>query len=538
MPIARSWSRCFLPLALSLCPLLRAAEAPGTPAQAAGPVAAPKPVAGPGFRITTGKPYNLFADGEPVTFKITAVEAGRSLALTVFDADGQALGSITVASTAGSIETGISPQGKRYLAVVIADPREPAKPLAQLSLAVLPPAPPPDRRFGLSVRPDFSGLVRRLGGYWLRSPLSREQEQPGKLSAGNGIEQTVATIRAGGCEVVGSANHPLPEASVPAADANGAGHDVLAAADLAAWDAYLADTARRIRGTVPVFEIWNEAGSAQFPRSTPATFAQRVADCAVLLKRGSATLRKEAPGLLIGAGVMADTPGSTASEFLRALLQKGCADAIDFVSVHYGRATTGPERLPADQAGSDSDLDGCLRRLADVQREFRIAKAVWLTEIGSPTAEPGGADAAGESEQAASLVRSHVIGLANGVAVVLWSELDGTGCAVYREERGPKPAMPAYIQLTRALEGRSFSRRVPDSTVRVYEFRAGKKDSVLVAWALEPPPPGALKTWSLPAGYELVRAENLFGEKLELTADAPLPLSSSPVYLFCRQRPP
>ena len=77
---------------------------------------------------------------------------------------------------------------------------------------------------------------------------------------------------------------------------------------------------------------------------------------------------------------------------------------------------------------------------------------------------------------------------------------------------------------------------------------AGKQDSVIVAWenwvtgtavpvwAIEPSMAVALKTWSLPAGYELVRAENLVGEKLELETNAPVPLSSSPIYLFCRRR--
>jgi hypothetical protein len=156
-----------------------------------------------------------------------------------------------------------------------------------------------------------------------------------------------------------------------------------------------------------------------------------------------------------------------------------------------------------------------------------LSKPVWITEMGWPTERPAwgwGDVAVTERVQAEYLVRSHVLGLAGGVDMVLWFQLEGADFGLLGPN-GPKPALAAYAQMTRALVNRRFARRDPDANVRVYYFD-GTDGVLAVAWAITP------TRWS-PGRFAITRAEDMLGRALPATTE-PLYLQSSPVYLFGR----
>ena len=496
----------------------------GTAVAADGGAVAPTPT------LTVAATDGVVNDGDPVRVGIDPKGAAGPFALTARDADGGLVAEMTLSLSpeTARMEVTVPAVGRRWVNLRLADPAAPERILAERSVAILRPAPAADRRFGFNARPDLAPLVRRLGGCWVRGHIPWEQEGEGKPFAGKGIEKTIAPVRAAGCEVFGISNYSLPWASVYAAEDTRPMREFFSPPRPAAWDAYIRDVAPRLAGQVPAFEVWNEPNFDQFWRSTPDTFAQRIQDYSELLKRTRAILREGAPGVLVTNGSLVDTRNSSAHAFLRAIIEKGCAESFDVLNIHYYNSTRPPERLPppaADAKARDRSLETYLEGFRQIQAEFKITKPVWMTEIGWPTVDPGGWGTVSELDQARFLVRSHVLCFAAGVEAVMWFQLEGKDFGVWEPERGPKPAFAAYAQLVQALRGKAFRRWVGEGSARAALF-GGTDEAVIVAWALEP------AEWPLPPGAKVTRAESLLGESRPLPDGHAVKLDPSPVYLF------
>ncbi len=486
--------------------------------------------------LSADVPGNLFAEGAPLTLHCTPPRewpAGESCRLDVVDAAEQPVASLSLSAggTDGAVRSSLTLDagGRRYLQVRMKRAAHPETVVQTLTLAVVP-AVAQDARFGFNARPEQATLVKRLGGKWVRAHIPWEQAGDGKPFDGKGIEKTIDGIHGGGCEVAGISSYSLPWASVFAPDDKRPMHDFFSPPRPAPWDAYIRDAAHRMQGKVPVFELWNEANFDMFWRSTPDTFEQRVADYSALLKRSAAILRQEAPAVRITNGSVVDTRESVASRFVEALLQAGCADAFDILNLHYYRGTSQPEPVTKDKQGRDRSLETYLGTFADMQRAHHLRKPVWMTEIGWPTVDPGGWGTVSELDQARFMVRSHVLCFAAGVETVLWFQLESKDFGICVEGRGPKPALPAYVQLVKALAGKPFRRVVAAGKERVYQFGGETGPQVWIAWGTQE------ATWTPPPGLVAERAETMLGEPLPLKSGAALAIGASPVYLFGQEK--
>ncbi len=266
-------------------------------------------------------------------------------------------------------------------------------------------------------------------------------------------------------------------------------------ADLEELAEALGALARRYRGRVPSWEIWNEPDN-------PAYWSGDPRDYAALLRAGAAAVRAADPGAdVVLGGIAWDL------EFLRQVLEApGAAAAADVINLHAYFETWSPEPLER--------LSEYLREAADLVAELGAGQALWLAEVGYSSFRAG----AHVSEayraryryehtprhQADALVRTVALALASeAVERIAWYELRdlppeeavigdvnnrhlgvlGTGGA----ER--KPAFAALQLMGRLLGGRVRSlddearaARPLGSEAEVHAFERADGAVVVVAW--------------------------------------------------------
>ncbi len=152
----------------------------------------------------------------------------------------------------------------------------------------------------------------------------------------------------------------------------------------AAWCAFVRELAKRYRGKVTHWEIWNEPNLPQFWQPTKPNAAQYLE----LVKLTGGVIRSEIPDAKIG--------GTTASAALggweRTFFDLGGAKHIDFWCGHaYGCV---PERFRHHQKIADESTDDYVAVLRDMRR-FVDSKGgkhveIWQGESGFPSWFPAG----------------------------------------------------------------------------------------------------------------------------------------------------
>ncbi len=148
--------------------------------------------------------------------------------------------------------------------------------------------------------------------------------------------------------------------------------------------------------------------------------------------------------------------------WLEKLFQLGGLSYMDAVSIHPYRFPLAPESGTAE-----------LQQLQDLIKTYNAgqAKPIWMSEMGWPTFEDySGID---EKTQAAFLIRSTVLALANGVEKYFWYDFMNDGVNPLNKEHNfgiirnassqlgknaPKPAYVSMATMTRALSSASFKK--------------------------------------------------------------------------------
>jgi polysaccharide biosynthesis protein PslG len=157
--------------------------------------------------------------------------------------------------------------------------------------------------------------------------------------------------------------------------------------DLDAYAAFVANVARRYRGRVQAYIIWNEPNLSREWAGLPPDPAAYTA----LLCRGRAAVEEADPAATVVSAGLAPTNGGDGAvddrKFLRGMYESGAGDCFDALGAHaYGFG-----HPPDDPQGSHDGLN--LARLADlraiVEEHASQAIPVWITEMGWTT---GGVD--------------------------------------------------------------------------------------------------------------------------------------------------
>jgi hypothetical protein len=251
-------------------------------------------------------------------------------------------------------------------------------------------------------------------------------------------------------------------------------------AAIAGFAAYAADLARQTRGTVSMFEVWNEwvGGCGMGGR-------QGVHDGDAygrLLRPAYAAVKKARPDATV-VGIGGEYGPKCAENILGAVRTAG-PNAMDAWSIHPYRYPNSPEK---------SDLVGEVAGIARKVAAAGVKTKTWVTEIGYPTHRTsGGCD---EATQARYCVRTLALLQATGVVEkAFWYDLKDDGLArEYNEHNfglihhqqfhcAPKPGIVAMSVFVRHTGGATFRELHRNDGVYCARYRRADGSDLLLVW--------------------------------------------------------
>jgi hypothetical protein len=237
------------------------------------------------------------------------------------------------------------------------------------------------------------------------------------------------------------------------------------------WAVFLATVARRYRGHVVAWEIWNEPNLPESWRGTPA-------DYALLLRAAGVVLRREAPGAPVVVAGMVEDDG----RFLRQVLAALCPE----------HTCTG---RPFDGVGWHvyNDPLGVLR-VADATRavlaDYHLQADPWITEANVAVIDPQVAATelmpdpkVSPDQQAAFIIETYALARAVGArSVAVYRATDIAEAdhfwGLIRADQSPRPSLLAYRTAATWFSRSTFVALThpSPSTTRVVLRRVAKKD--------------------------------------------------------------
>jgi hypothetical protein len=162
--------------------------------------------------------------------------------------------------------------------------------------------------------------------------------------------------------------------------------------DVADWRAFVSDSAKRYRGRVKAWGVWNEPNLGGFWAGSRAQYVD------VLLRPAAEEIRKADPDALVCGPELAHlrSGGADWYDWLVEVMRRA-GDAIDVVTHHvYDRDGNGDvtKKLDASTAfgGDPSFWNLVPPSVREVLRYVRAAQPVWLTETGWASDEVGEAN--------------------------------------------------------------------------------------------------------------------------------------------------
>ncbi len=292
---------------------------------------------------------------------------------------------------------------------------------------------------------------------------------------------------------------------------------------IAAFGRYAVELARQTRGTVKMFEVWNEwvggCGMGNRPGNhSPEAYGR-------LLKPTYAAVKQAFPHVTI-VGIGGEYGTHCADNVVGALSTAG-AESMDAWSIH-------PYRYPRPL--EQSELVDEVRRIADRVAETGATQSAWITEIGWPTHRTSGGSS--ERDQARYCVRSLALLQSTGrVQKVFWYDFkdDGTRRDYNEHNFGlirhqtyhcaPKPGVVAPSAFIRMTGDASFVDLTEQNGCYAARYRRPDGIDVLVAWAQNDSRPITV-TGHVQSQVDIMGVEKAAAGTVDLTED--------PVYLIGR----
>jgi hypothetical protein len=264
--------------------------------------------------------------------------------------------------------------------------------------------------------------------------------------------------------------------------------------DLATWTAYVDTVARRYRGRIAAYEIWNEPNQA-------GMFSGSVDDMATLASAAFRSVKTSDPDAIV------ITPSPTHAvdgiDWMLRFKRAGGLRSADVVGFHPYVTNDPPEALVPL-------ISQLVARLAD---STHVAKPIWITELGWFVQDADGsvrgaaeADAfdhlvLSDTLAAAYVGRALALGWCSGAKRLMWYAWDNDRMGLLEHDhRREKLAATAYRALSSWLAGATVSTcsRAPNgqwqlSIVRTDHTRAS------IRWSERPAPVGSPSQQSVEA---------------------------------------
>lgn len=521
--------------------------------------AAQEPLRGARERVTAAiiadrHPMSLYHDGEPATLRLlSSVPEGRpavELTWQVQDFWGRVVKAGRSMPAAGRQEESIAcaglPRGWYRAAVSWRDDEHEYR--NESAFALLPPADrhgdAGDSPFGAHFAVDPSGirLAKAVGVRRLRlHPPNHTKWRVVEPQKGDWRwrDEPIRIAREAGFEVCGSLDRcPTWASSAPESTPDGGfytGTGAWVPRDWREWETYVAETVRRYRERIQVWEVWNEGNLTDW--LVPREGHTRAAAYVEMLAHTYPIVKREDPGATVIAGVVAGrmNPSHSAQSFTADVIRLGGLHLMDVFSFHDYIA------WPVDEGDwTVADAMAWLReRMREAGRELPIinSEGGFSSPASCLSYRPSELGAVPADSMARWMVRQYVAQLAVGVRQFFFYNFFLDGSPRARQWQGfvegdaqPRPNVPAYATMTWLLDGAQFLRTDrPDEKVWVHHFRT-PRGPLAVTWArtgtqAEVEFPGAVEAW------------DLMGAPVEVKgAGAPvLRVTDAPLYVLLRE---
>lgn len=293
---------------------------------------------------------------------------------------------------------------------------------------------------------DYAKLAAASGAGWTRDDFSWEQIEPVKGEFHwERTDRAVDAAQAAGLRTLGLIAYSASWAREFPKEYTSPPRDPRDYAE------FVYQVVSRYKGRVRHWELWNEPDSPVFwkPKPDAAAFAE-------LVKAGYAAAKRADPDCVVmPAGLLVGMNHADQWGYLDELFDAGLSGHFDRFAWHAYCDPKSPE---------EGRYEERTRELAERLRARGSTVPLWLTEEGWHT---GGAAksrrAVSEEDQAAYLVRSHVLALSNpAVETFFWFLFrDGSNrdddpeqsYGILHPDGTPKKAFPAYVAMTSLLAG-------------------------------------------------------------------------------------
>jgi hypothetical protein len=303
-------------------------------------------------------------------------------------------------------------------------------------------------------------------------------------------------------------------------------------ADLAAFGRYVYETVSHYKGSIHVWEMWNEPFYAGFFSGSPEQYAE-------MLKVAYRQAKRADPTCIVmgGGGVNMQSMG-----WIAAMVKAAGGDCMDAFSIHY----LSPDSAEADMVWLHSQLAAIGFKGPVWNSEESVLTSSFLDQARTDYVEP---EARYHYRNACcELVRTYMENLSNGISRVFYYELadpwrqkagekpsaaapSRLGTSLWDEDWMPRPIASAYAALALAIDGKPYVLSIERGLLRVFIF-ADKGSATAVQYAMYPSvQQKAQLTIDLPAGTKLM--DFMGNEKPVTPGTRRLPLSREPLYVTC-----
>ncbi len=289
--------------------------------------------------------------------------------------------------------------------------------------------------------------VQSAGSVWVREELNWNNIEPSNDNWNFGAtDEAVDKLRGRGQRVLGLLVYSADWAST-CSSCNSATKYQPKEND---WYDFVQTVARRYRGKIDTFEIWNEPNIDRFWKPSPNGAAY-----AATLQTAVRAIRSVNPSAHIISG---GTSGVDV-DFLESVASAGGLNDVDGIAVHPYRDNISPEEV---RFSPDHFLNELRKVVAFIHRQGKKQR-LWVTEFGWTSNQLS------DSQQANWLIRASVLARTiPELENIIWYDLrnDAGGDAnennygLVRRDFSEKQAMSAFRAMSNRLEGTRFVDRI------------------------------------------------------------------------------
>ncbi len=207
------------------------------------------------------------------------------------------------------------------------------------------------------------------------------------------------------------------------------------------WRNYVRTVARRYRGRIQAYEIWNEPNFDLFYSGDVHTMVE-------LTREAAEIVHSIDPAALVVSPSPTETEGVP---WLREFFRQGGAQFVDVVGYHFYVTPDGPEQIPV-----------LAQRVRAAMAAYHVQRPVWNTETGWSKPK----DFANDYEASAYVARSLLLSWAAGIVRFYWYAWDNHGWVTLELTEPTDLRANANAFAFQTVEGWMLGKRVESCAAR------------------------------------------------------------------------